>query len=296
MKKVLTRYAGLGDPDLGKFVEQSVSCPSTMVDRIVPATTADDRARISAALGLEDAWPVVTEPYTQWVIEDDFPQGRPDWAATFVNDVAPFELMKLRLLNGAHSSLAYLGYLAGYETVADAMADPALASFVIRLMNDEVTPVLKVPPGADIASYRAALIQRFRNPSLRHRTWQIAMDGTQKLPQRLLGTIRERLARSQAIDCLALGVAAWMRYVTGRDEKGEDIDVSDPLRDELRRRADAAGLKADRLAAALLGIEAVFGSDLGRNPQFVASVTLALESLINLGARQTLVRFQRSNR
>ncbi len=295
VKGVLARFAGLRHPELEEYVRREVSCPCTMVDRIVPATTPDDRARISAALGCDDAWPVVTEPFTQWIIEDDFPMGRPEWAATFVRDVAPFELMKLRLLNGAHSSLAYLGYMAGYETVADAMSDPALAAFIERLMASEVSPMLAVPPGVDLAAYRAALLQRFRNPSLRHRTWQIAMDGTQKLPQRLLGTLRERLAKDMNVDGLSLGVAAWMRYVTGRDEQGGDIDVRDPMRDELRRRADAAGLNAERLAASFLGIEAVFGSDLAHNPRFVASVTRALASLIAVGARQTLEQFHRSN-
>ena len=173
-----------------------------------------------AALGLADAWPVMTEVFTQWVIEDHFPQGRPDWAATFVQDVAPFEQMKLRLLNGAHSSLAYLGYLAGHETVASAMADPALSAFVERLMDEDVTPTLAVPPGVDVRSYKQALLRRFRNPSLPHRTWQIAMDGSQKLPQRLLGTVRDRLRTGAPIACLALGIAAWMRYVTGIDETG----------------------------------------------------------------------------
>ncbi len=151
-----------------------------------------------------------------------------------MQDIAPFELMKLRLLNGAHSSMSYLGYLAGRETIADCMRDEALAFFVSHLMHSEVTPTLPVPPGADIESYKAALLRRFRNPGLRHRTWQIAMDGSQKLPQRLLGTIRDRLKMSLPIDGLALGVAAWMRYVTGIDEKGNPIDVRDPLAAELR--------------------------------------------------------------
>jgi fructuronate reductase len=237
---------------------------------------------------VQDAWPVVTESYTQWVIEDDFPHGRPDWRATFVKESAPFELMKLRLLNGAHSCIAYLGYLAGYETVAEAMADPAMQDFILRLMTDEVSPMLKVPPGADIPSYRAALIERFGNPALRHRTWQIAMDGSQKLPQRLLGTIRERLQRNLSIDCLVLGVAAWMRYVTGKDEHDGDIDVRDPLRDELRKRTDAAGLDARKLVANLLDIETIFGSDLKQQTAFVEAVTRALDSLIVRGARQAL--------
>jgi len=294
-KKVVVRLATLQDAGFGSWVSDQVACPSTMIDRIVPATTAQDRERISAALGVEDAWPVVTERFSQWVVEDRFTEGRPDWAATFVNDVAPYELMKLRFLNGAHSSLAYLGYLAGRETVADAMADPALAFFVDHLMHQEVFPVLKPPPGADPHAYMAALIERFRNPALRHRTWQIAMDGSQKLPQRLLGTIRERLERGLPIDGLALGVAAWMRYVTGIDEKGAAIEVTDPMRGELRRRTDTAGLDAGRLAPALLAIEPIFGTDLPGNAVFASAVRNALDSLITQGTQQTLEHFRKTH-
>jgi fructuronate reductase len=285
--RVVARLATLRAPALGQYVAEAIAFPATMVDRIVPATTEADRARIAAATGFEDAWPVVTEAYNNWVVEDRFPQGRPQWDATFVSDIAPFELMKLRLLNGAHSSMAYLGYLAGHETIADCMNDAALAGFVAHLMHAEVTLTLPTPPGADIEAYKQALLRRFRNPGLRHRCWQIAMDGSQKLPQRLLGTIRDRLADGAPIDALALGVAAWMRYVTGVDEKGAAIDVRDPLRDELRTRADAAGLDAARLGTALLGVEKVFGRDLPANASFTAAVTRALDNLITRGSRVT---------
>ncbi len=291
LRKVLLRFAELADREHARYLADHLVCPSTMVDRIVPATTDEDRARISATLGLDDAWPVITEPFSQWVIEDRFPSGRPDWEAAgaqFTNDVAPYELMKLRLLNGAHSSLAYLGYLSGCQTVAAAMAEPAIAAFVQRLMHDEVTPVLSVPPGADVEAYQRALIERFRNPALQHRTWQIAMDGSQKLPQRLLGTIRDRLARGLPIPLLALGVAAWMRYVTGKDEAGRPIDVRDPLADEIKRLADAAGPVAERLAPALLGIESIFGTDLPADPRFTAPVLQALRLLFEQGALATL--------
>ena len=180
--RVLVRFAGLlspglGGPDLDAYVRDEVACPNTMVDRIVPATTDEDRARVAAALGVEDAWPVVAEPFTQWVIEDRFPAGRPAWemaGAQFVADVAPFEAMKLRLLNGAHSALAYLGQLAGHETVADAMDDPGLAAYVPGLMADAAA-TLTMPPGTDVAGYALSLQRRFRNPALRHRTGQIAM-------------------------------------------------------------------------------------------------------------------------
>lgn len=284
--RVLARFAGLLSPDLGSYVQNEVACPDTMVDRIVPATAAEDRVRVAAALGLEDAWPVVAEPFSQWVIEDRFPAGRPAWetaGAQIVSDVAPFEAMKLRLLNGSHSALAYLGYLAGYETVADAMGDIGLAAFVQGLMAD-AAPTLSVPAGMDVTGYARSLLQRFRNPALRHRTWQIAMDGSQKLPQRLLGVMQERLAHDLPIERQALVVAAWMRYVTGTDEQGRLIDVRDPLAAELSAVARAAGPAPERLAPALLGVAAVFGADLPADPRVRSAVTGALEQLYGLGA------------
>jgi fructuronate reductase len=291
VRRVLSRYAELVDPELGAFVANEVAFPSTMVDRIVPATTDEDRSRIGQALGVADAWPVVTEQFTQWVIEDSFSAGRPAWEAAgaeFVADVEPYEHMKLRLLNGSHSTLAYLGYLAGYETVADTMADPAFVRLVEGLMDEEVTPTLHMPPGANLDAYKRALVERFRNPALRHRTWQIAMDGSQKLPQRLLGTVRDRLAANGSIDRLALGVAAWMRYVTGIDETGAPIDVRDPMAKRLRELADAAGRDPERLAGALFGVREVFGDDLPADPRFTGAVTAALSGLLRDGTRRTV--------
>ncbi|WP_414473586.1 mannitol dehydrogenase family protein [Microvirga sp. M2] len=294
VKRVLTRFAELSDPAFGRFVADEVSCPSTMVDRIVPATSDEDRQRIRETLGLSDAWPVVTEPFTQWVIEDRFPQGRPAWeesGAQFVTDVEPYEHMKLRLLNGSHSTLAYLGYLAGYETVADTMADGSFERLITGLMNQEVTPTLHMPADADLTAYKRALIERFKNPALRHRTWQIAMDGSQKLPQRLLGTVRDRLRENASIDRLALGVAAWMRYVTGVDEQGGVIDVRDPMAVRLRETADRAGGSPERLAGGLFAMREIFGDDLPRDPRFTGPVGTALARLYAQGAKRTVAEW-----
>ena len=291
--RVIARLAALTDGGLGRWVADEVACPSTMVDRIVPATTDADRGLVAARLGVEDAWPVVTEPFTQWVIEDRFCAGRPrleDAGAEMVGDVAPYELMKLRLLNGSHSTIAYLGYLAGCDTVSDAVADPAFARLIKDLMDQEITPTLRVPPGADLDGYKASLLRRFANPALKHRTWQIAMDGSQKLPQRLLGTIHERLEAGAPIERLALGVAAWMRYVGGRDEHGRAIDIRDPLADRLARIAGEAGPSAERLAPALLGLREVFGDDLPSNPRFTGPVQEALAALFRQGARATVAQ------
>lgn len=290
LKRVVTRFAELRDADLGRFVSAEIACPSTMVDRIVPATTEADRAAVRDMIGLEDAWPIATEPFSQWVIEDDFPTGRPNWeeaGATFVKNVDAYELMKLRLLNGSHSTIAYLGYLAGHETVAEAVAAPGFAELVRGLMDEEVTPTLPLLPGIDLAAYKADLMARFGNPALRHRTWQIAMDGSQKLPQRLLNTIRDRLRVKAPFPRLALGVAAWMRYAAGRDENGVSIDVRDPLADRIRRQTETA-TSAAALVEAFLRLEQVFGSDLPAEPRFRVEVQDAVDQLLRHGAAATV--------
>ncbi len=288
--RVVTAFAALRSPDLADYIESEVAFPSTMVDRIVPATTDDDRRSIMEETGLWDAWPVVTEPFSQWVIEDRFSAGRPPFetvGAQVVADVRPFELMKLRMLNGSHSTLAYLGYLAGYEFVSDAIADSAFHRLIYDLMTEEVISTLPTGIG-DLGAYRDALLDRFANPALRHRTWQIAMDGSQKLPQRLLGTIRDRLARGAPIARAALGVAAWMRYVTGIDEQGREIDVRDPLAERLRQISDSAGGAPKRLVGGLLEVIEVFGDDLPRNESFRTVVTGHLTSLFGRGALETI--------
>lgn len=264
--------------------------PSTMIDRIVPATTDADRALVEEITGLTDAWPIMTEPFTQWVIEDEFPLGRPAFervGAQMVDNVEAYELMKLRMLNGSHSTLAYLGYLAGHATVSEAIADPALRALISGLMTSEVTPTLPMPQ-ADLFAYRDQLLARFANPALKHRTWQIAMDGSQKLPQRLLGTIRDRVARDLPITRLALGVAGWMRYVTGIDEKGAAIEVKDPLAARFREIAAVAGTDASALVDGLLGLTEIFGADLPANAVFRSTVERHLASLFAHGSTETV--------
>ncbi len=288
-RQVVSRLAERVDPALAAWIAAEVDFPSAMVDRIVPATTDADRAETAALLGLRDEACVVTEPFSQWVVEDRFRAGRPAWdrgGATLVADVAPFERMKLRLLNGSHSTLAYLGYLAGHETVSGAIAAPGFGALVDRLWN-EVVPTLTLPAGIDPGAYRAATLARFANPHLRHRTSQIAMDGTQKLPQRLLATIRDNLAAGRPIGLATLGVAAWMRYVRGIDEQGRPIDVRDPLVAELRLHA--VGDPAHRVGG-LLGLASVFGADLPRVPAFRAGLVTWLEQLEGEGAAAVVRR------
>lgn len=292
-KRIVTQFAALRSRELARWIEDEVAFPSTMVDRIVPETTEADRASVASALGMTDAWPVVTEPFTQWIVEDRFPAGRPDFVAAgvqLVSDVTPFEHMKLRLLNASHSALAYLGYLAGYETIATAMTDAHFAAFARQVMDD-AAPTLSMPDGTDLAAYSASLLQRFSNPALHHRTWQIAMDGSQKLPQRLLATMQDRLRMGLPIDTHALAVAGWMRYVTARDEAGRVIDVRDPIAAKLREIAEDAGLVADRLAPTLLEVSSIFGA-LGGDPRMRSAVTQALAKLYEVGARQAVQEFR----
>jgi fructuronate reductase len=286
-------FAGARDPALACWIREQVRFPSTMVDRIVPATTAADIADNDAALGVRDAGPVVHEPFKQWVIEDDFAAGRPAWeraGAQLVDDVAPFEAMKLRLLNASHSAFAYLGYLAGCEFIYQVAARPEFAAYMRRLTADEVSPTVKVPDGVDLSLYQAALLERFRNPALPHRTQQIAMDGSQKLPQRLLGTVRDNLAAGRPIELAALAVAGWMRYVSGRDESGREIKVSDPLAPEFARIAAERAGDAAGLARSLLALRAVFGEDLPADPRFANSVAAWLGELFERGAARTVAR------
>jgi fructuronate reductase len=287
---IVAAFARAADPALAGWIERNVTFPSTMVDRIVPATTPADVAEAARLTGLADAAPVVFEPFRQWVIEDRFAGPRPAWendGAQIVADVAPFETMKLRLLNGSHSTLAYLGFLAGHEFIWQASSDPVLARLIERQMAEEIAPTLSAPPGVDLAAYRMQLMARFRNPALPHRTQQIAMDGSQKLPQRLLDTVRDRIATGASIRHLALAIAGWIRYASGTDERGRAIAVSDPLAAEFRRIAEGTAGDATRIASGFLDLRAIFG-DLGGNPAFRAAVTRDVVALFRDGVQKTL--------
>jgi fructuronate reductase len=301
VRGLVVAFAEARDAALAQWIETHASFPSTMVDRIVPATTDDDIADNDAALGMHDAAPVIHEPFRQWAIEDRFAAGRPQWervGAELVADVAPFEAMKLRLLNGSHSAFAYLGFLAGHEFIYQVAAQPDFVAFMRRMMADEVVPTLRVPSGVDIAAYQQALVTRFGNPALPHRTQQIAMDGSQKLPQRLLATVRENLIAGRSIDMLALAVAGWMRYVSGRDEAGRPIKVADPLAAEFERIAGEIGPHqgdgAKAFARRLLGVRAIFGDDLPADRRFVDRVSAALAMLFSEGSARTVARVTHS--
>jgi fructuronate reductase len=273
------------------WIEESVRFPATMVDRITPATTDEDRARVAAALGADDHGVVVTEPFSQWVIEDDFAAGRPAWeqaGAIVTNDVGPYEQIKLRLLNGSHSTIAYLGALADYELVADAVSPAAPFLGVARaLMSDDVAPTLDVPDGFDLPAYQSQLLERFANPALRHRTVQIAMDGSQKLPQRLLGTVRDRRRAGAEPALAALGVAAWMRFVSARrTDGGRELPVDDPLEGVMAERVRGHD-EPSAIVDALLSIRDVFDEELAGDGVFRDLLTDSLAMLTRDGAERT---------
>lgn len=277
------------DPALADWIAAQGRFPATMVDRIVPATTPEVIARVAALTGVSDTAPVQHEPFRQWVIEDNFVHGaRPDLGAVgveLVTDVTAHEHMKLRMLNGTHSALAYLGYLAGHETIAQTVADPILAGFVRRLWANEIIPAVTAPQGVDLSAYADRLFDRYANPGIRHRTWQIAMDGSQKLPQRILGTLAENLAAGRPSHGLVTVIAAWMRYVGGVDERGAHIDVRDPLAAQLRAASDAGTSAAEKVAA-LLAFDTIFPPALAS--ALAPQVTVAYDRLARLGAQKTL--------
>jgi fructuronate reductase len=290
---VVTSFANLVDPSLAEWIGREIAFPSTMVDRIVPATTDRDIADNDAALGVRDEAPVVHEPFIQWVIEDRFAGERPAWevgGALFVGEVDAYEAMKLRLLNASHSAFAYLGYLAGYEYVYDVAAQPDFVAYMRRFTANEVTPTLVPPHGIDLADYREGLVRRFANPALPHRTKQIAMDGSQKLPQRILATVRDNLAANRAIDLAALAVAGWMRYVYGEDERGGKIDVSDPLASTFAALAAKHRGDPKAFARALFAIHPIFDEDLQNEPRFTQPVTRWVETLFAFGAARTVAK------
>jgi fructuronate reductase len=252
------------------WVEANVTFPGTMVDRIVPASTGSTLASAEAALGVRDEAAVAAEPYSEWIIEDDFPAGRPAWdvaGAVLTSDARPYERLKLRVLNGVHSALAYLGALAGCETIDQALALPGMRQLLERFVADDVAPSVSPPPGRSVTAYGKSVLDRFANPAIGHRTLQVAMDGSQKLPQRVLHTAAGRLAAGVEPQWAALVAASWMRFAAGRSDAGRELPLDDPLAAELRRAA-----RSPAPVDALLAIDAVFAPELAGNRVFRDSV------------------------
>ncbi|KJG09434.1 fructuronate reductase [Photobacterium kishitanii] len=280
-------FAYLVDQDLADWIATNVTFPCTMVDRIVPAATVETLEEIAQLVGIEDPCGIACEPFRQWVIEDNFVNGRPQWnvaGAEFVADVVPFEEMKLRMLNGSHSFLAYLGYLGGYAHISDTMTNDSYRKAAFDMMMQAQAPTLTMPEGTDLQAYASLLIERFTNPSLKHQTWQIAMDGSQKIPQRMGGSLRHHLEQHTDYKWLAMGIAGWMRYVAAVDEQSNPIDVRDPMVAQFNAIYAEHGIQPS-VVTALLSIEAIFGTDLIQNQSFVNTLTEAYQLIITQGAR-----------
>jgi mannitol 2-dehydrogenase len=292
VRKMLTTFAELRDPDLGRWIAEYVAFPNCMVDRITPLTTPADIKMVAEHFGVDDAFPCVAEPFTQWVIEDTFCAGRPNWESVGVqmtNNVHPYEMMKIRLLNASHMLIGYLGSLAGYTYVYEVMADPLFRQAVAKLM-DEVTPTLQPVPGIDLDDYKKTLIERFSNPKIRDQLPRLCLNGSAKIPKFLLGSLCDKLQLGGAIDYLSLTIAAWCRYLTSQDKQGQPTPIDDPLADILIQRASLSELDPKPL----LSISEIFG-DLVESPRFVEAVADQLRSLHEFGVKGTLVRFSQAH-
>jgi mannitol 2-dehydrogenase len=279
-------YAERLHPGLGEWMNAHTKFPNSMVDRITPVTTPDVVAVVQDEFGVADQWPVAAEPFTSWVLEDDFSDGRPPLEKVdvlVVDDVTPYELMKLRLLNASHQSLCYFAYLAGYRLVHDAAGDPLFAEFLRAYMDTEATPTLQPVPGIDLPDYKSTLIERFANPGVKDTIVRLCFGSSDRIPKWLLPVIRENLRTGAPVRLSAATVASWARYAEGVDEQGEPIDVQDQLADTL---VPLAKSQRENPTAFIENTE-VFG-DLASDPRFVEAYTWALDSLHRDGARTTL--------
>jgi mannitol 2-dehydrogenase len=285
-RRGFTAYARLRDPGLASYVAEHVHFPNSMVDRITPVTTDDDREQVRRQFGVDDGWPVVCEPFTQWALEDSFASGRPrfeDAGVQVVPDVEPYELMKLRLLNASHQALCYFGYLSGYRLVHDVAQDPLFARFLLAYMEREATPTLSAVPGVDLNEYRHQLIERFSNAQVRDTVARLCAESSDRIPKWLLPVIRHNLGSGGDITLATAVVASWARYAEGVDEQGEPIEVVDRLKDKLtaaarRQRDEPLAFVADR---------EVFG-DLVDDERFVSAYLSVLSSLHHKGAKATV--------
>lgn len=283
-KRTLLTFCKERSADLVSYIEKNVSFPNCMVDRITPATTDAERDFVRSSYSLEDAFPVVAEPFKQWVVEDSFINGRPALekvGVQFTKDVEPYEKMKIRLLNATHSAMGYLGYLCGYRYIYEIAQAPEFIPYLQSLMDEEVTPLIDNVPGVNLTEYKQSLMERFANESIKDQALRICMDGSSKLPKFIFPSILEELERKGPIRKLTLCVASWIRFLEAKDEQGNEIPIQDPMAERLTPVAQKKDLKA------LLAMTDIFG-DLGSNERFVRELTELLDSLRTNGARKTL--------
>jgi mannitol-1-phosphate/altronate dehydrogenase len=282
----VTGFARLRDEVLARWITDRVSFPSSMVDRITPHTSPEERLAVAEKYGVDDRWPVITEPFSQWVIEDDFCNGRPpldEVGVRFVPDVSRYELMKTRLLNAGHCALGYLGTLAGHTRIDRVMTEPLFWDYLTGMLDEEVVPLLPPPDGIDLAQYKRTLLRRFANPAIADGLPRLCRRGSTKMPHHLLPSLREALDRGRPHALLTLAVAGWIRYLQGIDDDGLPIVVDDPRADELQALARIGGTDP----RPLLADRSTFG-DLGDRPAFVAELHAALARMERDGVRATV--------
>ncbi len=284
-RTAVVSFARLRDDDLADWIDQHVTFPSSMVDRITPTTSPEDRDAVVAATGVADRWPMITEPFRQWVIEDSFCNGRPpleDVGVQFVDDVSPYETVKTRLLNAGHTAIAYLGYLAGYRTTDEVMNDPVFREFLTRLMADEIAPSLPEVPGLDLAEYQATLLDRLANPRMADQLARLSRRGSGKIPNYILPSVRAAMDDGRPHQLLCLAVAGWLRFLRGSDYAGDEVPIQGPRPDLVPIAQEAGGD-----AGPLLSQQSIF-DHIGQDPRFGDCVQRALTALDEQGPREVI--------
>ncbi|WP_282358088.1 mannitol dehydrogenase family protein [Pseudomonas sp. PS01303] len=288
-RKALLAFASLLDANLCDWIDQNVSFPNAMVDRITPMTSTAHRLQLADKHGVDDAWPVVCEPFVQWVLEDKFVNGRPAWekvGVQFTDDVSPYEEMKIKLLNGSHLALTYLGFLKGYRFVHETMNDPLFVRYMRAYMDLDVTPQLAPVPGIDLSEYKDTLVARFSNQAIADQLERVCSDGSSKFPKFTIPTINRLIADGRETKRAALVVAAWALYLKGVDENGDTYSIPDPRATFCQALVADDGLMTERL----LAVEEIFGTAIPRSAEFVAAFEWCCESLREVGVTRTLQR------
>ncbi|MBJ9974872.1 mannitol dehydrogenase family protein [Pseudomonas sp. S75] len=288
-RQALLAFAERLDPELARWIDEHVSFPNAMVDRITPMTSDAHRRQLAERHGVEDAWPVVCEPFLQWVLEDKFVDGRPAWekvGVQFTDDVTPYEEMKIKLLNGSHLALTYLGFLQGYRFVHETLADERLRRYMRTFMDQDVTPQLAPVPGIDLAHYKQSLLERFSNRAIADQLERVCSDGSSKFPKFIVPTANRLIAEGRPLDRVALVVAAWALYLGGEDEQGNRYSIPDPRAAQCQARV----VQRDGLAARVLGDETIFGTAIPNSRAFVQAFETLYDSLREVGVSETLRR------
>jgi len=286
VKKIILDFAQKIDLSFAKWISKEVCFPSSMVDRITPATKDQDIINFAEEYGVYDPALVIHEEFSQWIIEDKFSSARPNFELAGIQMVSNVELhekMKLRCLNGTHSALAYLGYLAGFNTIAECVSDDSLLNYIQYLWEKEIIPTLETPEGENLNDYSSKLLERYQNPAIEHRTWQIAMDGSQKLPQRILETVNDLLKQQKNFQGLALAIAAWIKYVTGIDLDGATIDVRDPLANDFVKIAKKSKTR-EQYVDSILNLSKVFPANLRESSAFRIEIQNSYKLLEKYGS------------